>query len=81
MLLIDSLMQFIFFSLEGCRRTYNQARPHSALAYLTPIEFAQRSAASSGCARMAPPFEAAPASGESVVTGVVSEKPDPEKVS
>jgi len=63
------------------RQDYNQARPHSALAYLTPTEFAQRSTASSGCARMAPPFEAAPASADSVVTGVVLEKPDPEKVS
>ena len=45
--------------IETWRCDYNQVRPHSALGYLTPAEFAQRSAASTGCARMAPPFEAA----------------------
>jgi hypothetical protein len=67
----------------GCfvPRLYNQVRPHSALGYLTPAEFAQRSAASSGCARMAPPFEAAPATGDCVVKGVVLGRPNPEKVS
>ena len=45
--------------IETWRCDYNQVRPHSALGYLTPAEFAQRSAASSGCARMAPPDGAA----------------------
>ena len=63
------------------KQDYHQARPHSALAYLTPAEFAQRSAASPGCVCMAPPFEAAPSGGESVVAGVVLENPKPEKVS
>jgi putative transposase len=45
--------------IETWRCDYNQVRPHSALGYLTPAEFAHRSAASSGCARMAAPFEAA----------------------
>jgi len=67
--------------IEEWRCDYNQERPHSALGYLTPAEFAQRSAASPGCARMASPFEAAPSSGESVLTGVALEKPNPEKVS
>ena len=52
--------------IETWRCDYNQVRPHSALGYLTPAEFAQRSAASSGCARMAPPDEAASSGGESV---------------
>jgi putative transposase len=65
--------------IEQWKQDYNQVRPHSALGYLTPAEFAQRSAASSGCARMAPPFEAAPSGGEGV--GVVLENPSPEKVS
>jgi hypothetical protein len=60
---------------------YNQVRPHSALGYLTPAEFAQRSAAPSGCARMAPPVGAASSAGESVIAGVVLENPKPEKVS
>ncbi len=63
------------------QQDYNQVRPHSALGYLTPAEFAQKSAASSGCARMAPPSEAAPSSAESVLTGVVLEKPNREEVS
>jgi len=67
--------------IEEWRCDYNQERPHSALGYLTPAEFAHRSAASSGCARMAPPFEAAPSGGEGVVSGVVLERPNPEKVS
>jgi putative transposase len=67
--------------IEEWRCDYNQVRPHSALAYLTPAEFAQRCAVSSGCARMAPPFEAAPAGGESVVADVVLQNPKPEKVS
>jgi putative transposase len=67
--------------IETWRCDYNQVRPHSALGYLTPAEFAQRTAASSGCARMAPPFEAATSSGESVFAGVVLEHPNPEKVS
>jgi putative transposase len=62
------------------KQEYNQARPHSALAYLTPAEFAHRSAASPGCARVAPPLEAAPSGGESAVPGVVLENPKPEKV-
>ncbi len=41
----------------------------------------QRSAASSGCARMAPPDGAASSGGESVIAGVVLENPKPEKVS
>jgi putative transposase len=67
--------------IEEWRCDYNQERPHSALGYLTPAEFAQRSAASPGCARMASPFEAAPSSGESVLTGVALENPNPEIVS
>ena len=67
--------------IEEWRCDYNQERPHSALGYLTPAEFAQRSAASSGCARMAPPLEAAPSGSESVVPGVVWEDPKPGKVS
>jgi len=67
--------------IETWRCDYNQVRPHSALDYLTPAEFAQRSAAPSGCARMAPPDEAASSSGESVIAGVVLENPKPEKVS
>jgi len=67
--------------IEEWRCDYNQERPHSALGYLTPAEFAQRSAASSGCACMAPPLEAAPSGGESVVPGVVLEDPKPGKVS
>jgi putative transposase len=67
--------------IAGWRQDYNQARPHSALAYLTPAEFAQRSAASSGCARMAPPDEAASSGGQGVVKGVALENRKPEKVS
>ena len=67
--------------IETWRCDYNQVRPHSALGYLTPAEFAQRSAAPSGCARMAPPDEAASSGGESVIAGVVLENPKPEKVS
>jgi len=66
--------------IETWRCDYNPVRPHSALGDLTPAEFAQRSAASSGCARMAPPFEAAPSGGERVVTGVALENQKPEKV-
>ncbi len=29
--------------LENWRRQYNEERPHSRLAYLTPVEFARRS--------------------------------------
>ena len=67
--------------IETWRCDYNQVRPHSALGYLTPAAFAQRSAAPSGCARMAPPDGAASCSGESVIAGVVLENPKPEKVS
>src|SRR6266478_4422816 len=67
--------------IETWRCDYNQVRPHSALGYLTPAEFAQRSAAPSGYARMAPPDEAASSGGESVIAGVVLENPKPEKVS
>ena len=67
--------------IETWRCDYNQVRPHSALGYLTPAEFAQRSAAPSGCARMAPPDGAASSAGESVIAGVVLENPKPEKVS
>ena len=67
--------------IETWRCDYNQVRPHSALGYLTPAEFAQRSAAPSGCARMAPPDGAASCSGESAIAGVVLENPKPEKVS
>src|SRR5437870_10353332 len=69
------------FAAETWRCDYNQVRPHSALGYLTPAEFAQRSAAPSGCARMAPPDEDASSGGESVIAGVVLENPKPEKVS
>lgn len=67
--------------IETWRCDYNQVRPHSALGYLTPAEFAQRSAVPSGCARMAPPDGAASSGGESVIAGVVLENPKPEKVS
>jgi putative transposase len=73
--------------IEQWKEDYNQVRPHSALDYLTPAEFAQRSAASSGCARMAPPSEAAPSGGESLVIrcaeygGRSLQNPNPEKVS
>jgi len=72
---------FLWEKIETWRCAYNQVRPHSALGYLIPAEFAQRSAASSGCARMAPPDEAASSGGESVIAGVVLENPKPEKVS
>jgi hypothetical protein len=64
-------------------RANKLADPHLAnvLGYLTPAEFAQRSAAPSGCARMAPPDGAASSAGESVFAGVVLENPKPEKVS
>ena len=52
--------------IEEWRCDYNQERPHSALGDLTPAEFAQRSAASSG---------------ESVLTVVALENPNPEKAS
>ena len=67
--------------IEEWRCDYNQVRPHSALAYLTSAEFALRCASSSGCACMAPPFEAAPSGGKSVVAGVMLENPKSEKVS
>jgi len=56
-------------------------RPHSALGNFTPAEFAQRSAAPSSRAGMAPPDQAAASGGESVIAGVVLENPKPEKVS
>jgi len=50
--------------IETWRCDHNQVRPHSALGYLTPEEFAQRRTAPSGCARMAPPDGAASSGGE-----------------
>ena len=47
-----------FMSLEDARRKieawrihYNQSRPHSALGWMTPYEFAEKSA---GCQNMPP---------------------------
>jgi putative transposase len=67
--------------IEQWREDYNQVRPHSALGYLTPAEFARRSAASSGCARMAAPYEAGCAGSNSIVAGAGLENQKPEKVS
>jgi len=44
-------------TIEQWRRLYNQERPHSALGYQTPEEFAQQNAATgcgkdAGCARL-----------------------------
>ena len=52
--------------IETWRCDYNQVRPHSALGYLTPEEFA-KSWAATGC--------------QMVVTTDVLESPNPEKVS
>ncbi|WP_141399373.1 integrase core domain-containing protein [Kosakonia pseudosacchari] len=35
----------------GCAYNYNQRRPHSALGWMTPSEFAEKSA---GCQNMQP---------------------------
>lgn len=37
--------------IEACRIHYNQSRPHSALGWMTPYEFAEKSA---GCQNMRP---------------------------
>jgi len=49
--------------------------------HLTPSEFAQRSAAPTGCAYGAAPFEASPPRDGSVIAGVEYENQKPEKVS
>ena len=54
-------------TIEAWRQDYNQARPHSALGYRTPEEFATQNAAATGC--------------QGVTTGVMLENPNPEKVS
>jgi len=72
------------------KQDYNQARPHSALGYRTPEEFA-KSAAATGCGKdggaaaleNASRFPLSPSlNGYGMVaTGVVSDNPNPEKVS
>jgi putative transposase len=72
------------------KQDYNQERPHSALGYRTPEEFA-KSAAATGCGKDAGGARLENASRfplshsldgcEMVATGVVSENPKPEKVS
>jgi putative transposase len=76
--------------IETWRCDYNQVRPHSALGYLTPEEFA-KSWAATGCgkdageARLenAPRFPLSHSldGGQRVVTTGVLENPNPEKVS
>ena len=72
------------------KQDYNQERPHSALGYRTPDEFA-KNAATTGCGKdgggaaleNASRFPLSPSLDgyETVATGVVSENPNPEKVS
>jgi len=73
------------------QQDYNQARPHSALGYRTPEEFATQNAAATGCGKDAGGARLENASRfplshsldgcEKVSTGVVLENPNPEKVS
>ena len=77
--------------IEQWKQDYNQARPHSALGYRTPEEFATQNAAAAGCGKdgggaaleNASRFPLSPSlgGGEKVSTGVVLENPNPEKVS
>jgi len=76
--------------IETWRRDYNQVRPHSALGYLTPEEFA-KSWAATDCGKDAVGARLENASrfplfhsrdgGEKEVTTAVLENPNPEKVS
>ena len=76
--------------IETWRCDYNQVRPHSALGYLTPEEFAN-SWAATGCGKDAGgarlenasrfPLSHSRDGGEIVATGVMLENPNPEKVS
>ena len=72
------------------KQDYNQARPHSALGYRTPEEFARNAAATgcakdAGCARLDPalrdPLSPSLDGGQKVATTAVLENPNPEKVS
>jgi putative transposase len=76
--------------IETWRCDYNQVRPHSALGYLTPEEFAKSWAATgggkdAGGARLENasrfPLSHRLDGGEKVVTTAVLENPNPEKVS
>jgi putative transposase len=76
--------------IETWRCDYNQVRPHSALGYLTPEEFAKSWAATgygkdAGGARLENasrfPLSHSLDGGEKVVTTAVLENPNPEKVS
>jgi putative transposase len=76
--------------IEEWRCDYNQVRPHSALGYLTPAEFARRWQMASGgkdagSARLenAPRFPLSHRcdGGERVMTSTVLENPNPENVS
>jgi putative transposase len=78
-------------TIEAWQQDYNQARPHSALGYRTPEEFATQNAAAAGCGKDAGgarlenasrfPLSHSLDGGEKVSTGVVLENPNPEKVS
>ena len=82
------LLYVVLFVVSVC--DYNQVRPHSALGYLTPEEFAQ-SWAATGCGKDAGgarlenaprfPLFHNPDCGEKVVTTEVFEDSNPEKVS
>ncbi len=71
------------------RQDYNQVRPHSALGYLSPEEFARSLAAGygkdAGCTRLEDasrfPLSHSLDGGGQVSTGVVLQNPNPEKVS
>ena len=72
------------------KQDYNQARPHSALGYRTPEEFAQAATASNcgkdaGCARLQNaarfPLSHSLDGDEKIVKNVAWESPNPEKVS
>ena len=76
--------------IETWRCDYNQVRPHSALGYLTPEEFAKSWAATgrgkdAGGARLENasrfPLSHNPDGCQRVVTTAVLENPNPEKVS
>lgn len=75
--------------IEEWRCDYNQVRPHSALGYLTPEEFAKSAETGrgkdAGCARLENasrfPLSHRLDGCEKATTGVVFENPNPEKVS